>query len=186
MTNPTSIDSDPRAKLLARCALGDRAAFDELYRLSAPKLFGLALRIVKTRPLAEEVVQEAFVRVWYRAGDYRPERGAPGAWMGTILRHYALDVLRRRRHELPADDTLLAAIADDAAPPDLAWSQTREAQLLRDCLQTLDSDQQQSLLLAYYEGMTHAELAGRLRQPLGTVKSWIRRGLERLRRCLER
>lgn len=185
MTHSTSIDSELLTRLLARCALGDRPAFTELYRLSAPKLFGLALRILKTRALAEEALQEAFVRVWRHAAEYRPDRGQAFTWMASILRHHSLDLIRRSGREMQADDTLFAAVPDERAEPALAWSQAREAQALRNCLQTLEADQRQSLLLAYYDGMTHVELAARLRQPLGTVKSWIRRGLERLRRCLE-
>lgn len=179
-------DPERLAQLLARCALGDRPAFTQLYQLSAPKLFGLALRILKTRALAEEALQETFVRIWRHAVDYRPDRGQAFTWMATILRHHALDLLRRRRHEVAVDDAVVAAVADDGPEPALAWSQSREAQALRDCLQALEANQRQSLLLAYFDGMTHAQLATRLRQPLGTVKSWVRRGLERLRRCLER
>lgn len=186
MATTPAVDSQLLAQLLARCALGDRRAFTELYRLSAPKLFGLALRILKTRALAEEALQETFVRIWRHAVDYRPDRGQAFTWMATILRHHALDVLRRQRHEVTVDDAVVAAVPDDGPEPALAWSQSREAQALRDCLQTLEGNQRQSLLLAYFDGMTHAQLAARLRQPLGTVKSWVRRGLERLRRCLER
>lgn len=185
MTNTPAFDPELLAQLLARCALGERQAFAELYRLAAPKLFGLALRILKTRALAEEALQETFVRIWRHAADYRPDRGQAFTWMATILRHHALDLLRRQRREVLVDDAVFAAVADDGPEPALVWSQSREAQALRDCLQTLEANQRQSLLLAYFDGMTHAQLATRLRQPLGTVKSWVRRGLERLRRCLE-
>jgi RNA polymerase sigma-70 factor (ECF subfamily) len=172
--------------LLARCALGDRVAFERLYRLSSAQLFGLVLRIVRERELASEVLQEAYVKIWHRAGDYRPALAQPLTWMGTIARNQAID-RRRRGGRDPADPTPVEALhelADEAAGPAELVSQWQHHQVLRDCLAQLDERQRQVLLLAFFDGLTHEQLADRLATPLGTIKSWVRRGLLRLKNCL--
>jgi RNA polymerase sigma-70 factor (ECF subfamily) len=175
---PASLDD-----LLARTALRDQTAYHALYQATAPKLFGFALRILKRRELAEECLQDAFVSVWYRAGDYRSERAQPFTWMAAIVRNRALDMLRATPvYQDIADDEALDALQSDAvAPPDAA----DETQALRRCLETLPAAHRQAIALSYYRGLAHAELAKSLREPLGTVKTWIRRGLMQLKRCLE-
>lgn len=184
---------DPAARLaglLQDIALGNRPALRALYDLTVTKLFGLALRITNRRDWAEDVVQESFVSIWHHAGDYRPHVAAPMTWMAAIVRNRALDCLRRQaaaRGGQPAqpDDDLEAWLPDDrAGPADAALASERAAALAR-CLQRLEPSQRQAIALAYLRDLSHTELAAQLQVPLGTIKSWIRRGLERLRTCLE-
>jgi RNA polymerase sigma-70 factor (ECF subfamily) len=179
------------AGLLARTALADERAFAELYRRTSPHLYAIALRILRERAAAEEVLQEAFVRVWHHAGSYIVTRSQPQTWLTSIVRNRCLDRLRRREIDtvtLARDDdeeTEIDLPADGASPVDLLIAGA-EAQSVRDCMQALDGGQKQAIALAFFRGLTHAELALHLGQPLGTVKSWVRRGLDRLRHCLER
>jgi RNA polymerase sigma-70 factor (ECF subfamily) len=187
------------AELLARTALGDRTAFEALYRATCAQLFGVVLRINKDRSQAEEVLQETYVNVWRAAGGYQVLQGHPLAWLTSVARNRAIDSLRRRAsepatvsryHTTGGDDgdeqDLLGRIADDSAGPlELLDHATRRHALER-CMQGLSGEQRSCLALAYYQGFSHAELAEHLSQPLGTVKSWLRRGLQSLRRCLDR
>lgn len=171
-------------------AIGDRQALRAVYDLSAAKLFGLALRITRKRDLAEDVVQESFVSIWHHAGDYRPQLAAPMTWMTTIVRNRALDALRRTAtarlaSATPLDDAPESDLADTAAGPAELAQASQQARALNRCLQRLEHGQRQAIMLAYLQDMSHSELAERMHAPLGTIKSWIRRGLERLRACLE-
>jgi RNA polymerase sigma-70 factor (ECF subfamily) len=172
-------------RMLIACQAEDREAFAGLYRLTAPQLFGLALRILRRRDWAEEAVQECFVTIWRRAKDYRPDLGPALPWITVILRNKCLDRLRRERPLLPLDDTAAAERPDEGPSPLEGALASEEAKRLKRCLDQLDEDQRKSIRLAYYEGLTHEQLAARVAAPLGTVKSWIRRGLQRLKRCLE-
>ena len=175
-----------REALLQACASGDRAALHGLYQATAPQLFGLALSILRSRELAEDIMQDSFVLVWRHAHGFDPGRGAAMAWLARIVRNQCFDVLRRRGREAPLDETFMQSWEDPASgPADLA-ALSRDARRLRDCLDELDEGPRRSLILAYYEGMTFEEVADRLGAPLGTVKSWIRRGLIRLKDCMER
>ena len=177
-------DADPLQPLLAQCALGNRQAFETLYRSVSPRLHGVALRFMGRQDLAEEVLQEAFVRIWYNASRYQAHLSAPMTWMVNITRNLAIDQLRKHR-EQPLVDGQQDAMVDDApSAHDLLDSQ-REANALNRCLETLDGMQRQSISVAYFQGLSCSELADHLAAPLGSVKSWIRRGMERLRRCLE-
>lgn len=184
-------DPELLAHWLNATARGDRQAFQALYRAASPHLFALLLRMLKRRDVAEDALQDCFVRIWQNAKTYAPERGAPMTWLMTIARYRALDLIRRQRPEVSLDEEGADAEAgadDDRVvdPGPLAASMTRESiTALDECLQTLQQMQRQSVLMAYYEGYTHEELAARLQKPLGTVKSWVRRGLLRLRECLE-
>jgi RNA polymerase sigma-70 factor (ECF subfamily) len=170
-------------ELLRQVAGGDRRAFAALYRQASPKLFPVALRITQRRDLAEEVLQESFVAVWNQAASYDPIKGSPMIWMTTIVRHRAIDQRRRRANLADAttgsDEALLALVAGDRADrgADLA--------ALQRCLDELEAQPRQAVLLAYIHGYTQEELANRLATPVGTIKSWIRRSLERLKRCLD-
>jgi RNA polymerase sigma-70 factor, ECF subfamily len=174
--------SDPLSDLLARCALGDRAAFARLYDQSSGKLFGVAVRILKDSR-AEEVLQEAFVKIWYRAGDYRPDKGSAMTWMASIVRNRALDLLRRPNVESHLEDEERWE-SDMPSPLDQVM-QSADARALMRCLEQLESTQRQAVTLAFFHGLAHADLARHMQQPLGTIKSWIRRSLQRLRGCLE-
>lgn len=181
-------DADPQqlARLLARTALGDRQAFASLYRATRAKLFGVSLRIVRERHIAEEVLQDSFVSIWNHAGTYAQGKGAPATWMAAIVRNRSLDVARRARERPDVDDALAANLVDESAAPGREAERRAEAHALRDCLDELDPEQRQSIALAFFHGLTHSELASHLRRPLGTVKTHVRRGLLRLRDCLER
>ena len=173
----------PLEPLLHRIARRDRAAFAALYAQAAPKLFGIALRIMRQRELAEEVLQESFVTVWERAADFDPARGSPIGWLTVIVRHCAIDQLRRssaRPESRSAPEEALSALVS----PDSADTGA-ELRALQRCLDELDEAPRRAVLLAYCYGLTRDELAVQLAVPIGTVKSWLRRSLERLQRCLE-
>jgi RNA polymerase sigma-70 factor (ECF subfamily) len=170
-------------ELLARSAQGDRAAFQRLYQASAAKLYGVALRILRREDWAEEVLQECYVSIWTRSGDYRAGLAAPMTWMTSIVRNRCLDWLRRPAPEL-ADD-FLDERQGDHPDPLAELERAKEAQAVARCLRGLEARQRQAIALAFYDGLSHAELASHLHEPLGTVKTWVRRGLLRLRSCLE-
>ncbi len=176
----------PLAALLARTALGDRAAFAALYEATRAKLFGVSLRIVRERQLAEEVLQDSFVNIWNHAADYAAAKSAPLTWMTAVVRNRSLDVVRRAREEPDIDDALAASLADDAPGPDGQAQRRADVHDVHRCLEELDAEQRQSIALAFFHGLTHSELARHLGRPLGTVKTHIRRGLLRLRDCLGR
>ena len=176
------------AGLLAACARKDQAAFSRLYQSTSSKLFGVAVRILRREDWAEEVLQDCYVSIWNHAGSYEAGRSGPMTWMTSIVRNRCLDWLRRPNLEVVLDrgddeDPLEAIASDDPGPlDDLARS--ADAKALGDCLRRLDPKQRQAIMLAFYEGLSHSELAGHMREPLGTVKTWVRRGLERLKSCL--
>lgn len=166
--------------------MGDRDAFARLYRLTSPNLFGLALRILGRRSLAEEALQDAFVNIWRHAADFRPERAAPQTWLAAIVRNRALDLLRASPPEdPPAEDPEIETWASaDLGPLEKAMAGD-EAKALLECMKRLQAKQRQAIALAYYHGLAHGDLARHLAEPIGTVKTWIRRGIEQLKRCLE-
>lgn len=177
-------DADQLRQLLAQCSLGDRRAFETLYRRVAPRLHGVALRFMGRRDLAEDVLQESFVRIWNNASRYQAHLSAPLTWMINITRNQAIDQLRKHR-ERPLSEREEQAIVDEAPSAHELLNRTREASSLNRCLELLEGMQRQSITIAYFQGLSCAELAEQLAAPLGSVKSWIRRGMERLRRCLE-
>jgi len=170
---------------------GSEAALRELYDLTSARLYGVAVRVVTNREWAEDVLQETYLNIWRIAGDYRASLSPPLAWMGVIVRSRALDFLRRRASER-ADSAreLDAAISDTVAgdsPDPLDTSQASEqAWALHECLRKLETRQREVVSLAYLRDLSHSELAERLQLPLGTVKTWIRRGIEQLRGCMAR
>jgi RNA polymerase sigma-70 factor (ECF subfamily) len=172
------------SELLDGTAAREQRAFAELYQASSAKLFGMILRILRDRELATEVLQEVYLRIWRHAGDYWPDQGAPMTWMIAIARNCALDRRRHRRPELPLDG--LEELEDPGANPADSIDGGVPSRALRQCLDELDERQRQSVVMAFAEGYTHAELADRLGCPPGTAKSLIRRGLLRLKECLER
>jgi RNA polymerase sigma-70 factor, ECF subfamily len=175
-----------REALLQACAGGDKTALHSLYKETASQLFGLALRILRNRELAEEIVQDSFVLVWRNAHTFDPSRGAAMAWLGRIVRNRCIDVIRQRGRETPLDPASIERLEDPvSSPADLA-ALSSDARRLHHCLEELEENPRKVLKLVYYEGMTYDEVAARLGVPLGTVKSWVRRSLIRLRGCLER
>ena len=175
------------AELLTQSALRNQRAFAALYGLTSAKLFGVALRILRRRDWAEEVLQECYVSVWNHAGDYAVQRSAPLTWMTSIVRNRCLDWLRRPQQEATGQeyDIAVEAWRDDSPGPLERLAASSEAAALARCLGQLDGKQRQSIMLAFYHGMSHSEVAGHMKQPLGTVKTWVRRGLERLKDCLQ-
>ncbi|MFM9921802.1 sigma-70 family RNA polymerase sigma factor [Variovorax sp. H27-G14] len=184
----------PDAELMAlidRIGHRDEAALRQLYDRTSPKLMGLAMRVVRQREWAEDVIQEAFLTVWRVAGDYRASLSPPLAWLGLIVRSRALDLLRRRtadRAQLTQEfDELMADQMESDAPNPIDTADASEqAWALHQCLAQLDGKQREVVSLAYLREMSHGELAEQLKLPLGTVKTWIRRGLEKLRVCMGR
>jgi RNA polymerase sigma-70 factor (ECF subfamily) len=172
---------------LARVALGDRQAFETVYRETSGRLFAICLRVLSDRAEAEDVLQEVFTTVWHKAGQFDASRASATTWLGMIARNRAIDRLRATpaavRHAPIefADD-----VEDAAATPALAAEHSDESSRLGECLGKLDARRRTLIRVAFFEGATYEELAARVGSPLGSVKSWIRRGLLQLRECLER
>ena len=190
-------------ELLARAGLGDGKAFAELYRLTSAPLLGVVLRIQTDRSVAEEVLQEVFVNVWRHAGSFSAAQSQPMTWLTRIARNRAIDSLRRAQaqpqtvandgaaHEDWADAaeaprSLLDREADPSPGALELLERAADARSLQSCMSELPAAQRQSVALAFYDGMSHAEVAEHLQLPLGTVKSWVRRALQVLRSCLDR
>ena len=171
------------AELLVTVAGGDRAALRTVYERQSVRLFGVANAILRDRDAAADALQDAFLRVSERAGQFDASRGEAAAWLAGIVRHAALDLARKRGRELPTDDPALGDIP--VAPEALeAVAASAEGRRLRDCLAALDEKNRRGIVLAFVHGLSHAQVAARLELPLGTVKAWIRRGLIQLRECL--
>ena len=176
---------------LDRIGAQDYAALKLLYDACSPRLYGLAVRIVNNRDWVEDVLQEAFMTIWRTAGTYRETLSPPMAWMGMVVRSRALDFLRRRSAERSQvtqsiDDEMTDALADDTpGPMDMALA-SEQAWALHQCLGKLEHRQREVVSLAYLRDLSHSDLAGQLKLPLGTVKTWIRRGLDQLRLCMAR
>lgn len=170
--------------LLARCALKDRSAFEALYARVAPTLLAVLMQMLRRRDLAEDVLQDVFVKVWQQASQFDAIRGRPLAWLISIARYRAIDVQRSSRPMLVLGEPELELEPQlQVAGPAEGGAGVRNA-LLR-CLELIAAPQRRCLMLAYAEGLTHEEIARALGEPLGTVKSWVRRSLQSLRRCLE-
>ncbi len=185
MTNP-EVEQEELMTLLVAVARSDRQAFQRLYQKIAARMFGLCFKLAGQQELAEEALQDAFVQIWHHAGEYHSDRGAPLNWMLTIARYRTLDLMRARAVRRTAGDEHLQHVEDPRSGP-LDHSLRRAgAEQLTGCLDELSDVQRDSILLSYYRGFTHDELAQALSSPIGTVKSWIRRGLMALKRCLER
>lgn len=169
--------------LLSAVAAGDRAALRSLYERQSTRLFGVANAILRDRDLAADALQDAFLGIARRAGQFDPSRGRAEAWLAAIVRHAALDIIRARGREAPTDDPLLGDEAE-AAEAEARLIATAEGRRLRDCLAKLETRNRAGIILAFVHGLSHPQIAERLGLPLGTVKSWIRRGLIALRECL--
>lgn len=188
--NTEASDAD-LIELLNRVAHQDHAALKMLYDSCSSKLFGLAVRVVSRREWAEDVLQEAFLTIWRAAGDYRGSLSPPMAWMGLIVRSRGLDFLRRRAAERghvtqELDEAITNTLALDAPGPMDTALASEQAWALHRCLDRLENRQREVVSLAYIRDLSHSELAEQLKLPLGTVKTWIRRGLDQLRTCMAR
>jgi RNA polymerase sigma-70 factor (ECF subfamily) len=168
------------AQLLQRCAARDPAAFRALYDKTSPILFGRLLRMLRRRSVAEEALQEVYVRIWERAVQFEAHRGRALAWMVTIARYCAIDLMRRERVTLVGDDAL-AEVADESGAEAGAFDKPDH---FDECIGQLPEHTRRCLTLAFVEGRSHDEIARLTTNPLGSVKSWIRRGLLSLKHCL--
>ena len=183
------------AQLLARAGLGDRKAFAQLYERTSAHLFAVVLRIQRDRATAEDLLQEVYVSLWKAAGGFDAARSQPLTWMTSIARNRAIDSLRRAQSQprllsTTRDDADEQAPddgpADDAPGPLELLNRASDSRQLSLCMEGLSAPQRQSVALAFFDGLSHAEVAERLHEPLGTVKSWVRRALMALKGCLER
>lgn len=178
--------TDPETDLLARVARGDRAAFERLYRATSPRLLGVCLRLVADRGEAEDVLQEVYVSAWRKAPQFDPQKSSAAVWLAAIARHRAIDRLRASaglREQAPIE--LAETQADPAPAPSLKAESDSENARLDNCVGQLEPRRRSLIRTAFFEGATYEELATRSGSPLGSVKSWIRRGLLQLRACLE-
>lgn len=183
------------AALLARTGLGDRRAFQAVYERTSGHLFAVVLRIQRDRAVAEDLLQEVYVNVWKAASGFDAAQSQPLTWLTSIARNRAIDSLRRaqaqpRTTSLSRDEDddgpdPAEALPDEAPGPADLLSRASDARQLSRCMEHLSSQQRQSVALAFFDGLSHAEVADHLRQPLGTVKSWVRRALLSLKTCLE-
>ena len=167
------------AAALTRCAGGDRAALRVIYDMEASRMTGVAFRILRRRELAEEAVHDTLLRIWRGAKSFDPARGEASTWIYAVLRNRAITVLR--------DESKFPSTGEEDFPEasaETALAQLPEASALRRCLEQLDLRRRSAVVLAYAHGLSHAELAGKLGVPLGTAKSWTRRGLLSLQECM--
>jgi RNA polymerase sigma-70 factor (ECF subfamily) len=182
--NPTGTGAAfDHSAALAGCAAGNAAALRHIYEAEAAAMLGVAMRIVRRRDLAEEVVHDAFVQIWRKADQFDPALGSGRSWMFAIVRNRALNLIRDRSREELTDDATLEGLAEIGDHDDLI-QRLGQSEALRVCLERLERPRRASLVLAYAGGFSHGEIAGRLGVPLGTVKAWIRRSLLSLRECM--
>ena len=182
--------------LLARAGMGDRAAFATLYERTSSHLLAVVLRINRDRAQAEDILQEVYVNVWRAAQGFDAAQSQPLTWLTSIARNRAIDSLRRKQTQPQFRSTISSTadeeetdvydtVASDAPGPLDLLSRASDARALSSCMQGLSAQQRQSVALAFFDGLSHAEVAEQMRQPLGTVKSWVRRALLALKGCLE-
>lgn len=181
----SSTKSTDLSLMLVKTGQGDRQAFAMLYQATSSKLFALALRILASRDLAEEALQDAYVKIWHSADTYREDKAAVMTWMTAIVRNRCIDLLRASPHEqgLKEDESFDDWASDDLGPMEAAATRNDTKVLLR-CMNQLAPLQRQAFALSYFQGLAHEQLAHQLAQPLGTVKTWLRRGLETLKNCM--
>jgi RNA polymerase sigma-70 factor (ECF subfamily) len=185
-----AVELDPQLleQLIVRCAKQDTRALEELYRTAAPGLLGCLIRMLHQRDVAEDALQDVFVRIWQRAGQYDQVRGRPQAWLYSIARYRAIDEMRSgkgRNRTQPLDETHSELPAPESSHTDAGVEFGMREGALQRCLELLGVTQRRCVTLAFVEGYSHDQIATAVESPLGTVKSWVRRGLASLRECLE-
>lgn len=180
--------TDSQTLLLLATGRGDRQAFEQLYRQISPYLFAVALRMLHQRSQAEEVLHDTMLTIWQRAGSYDPTLSSPKTWMTALIRHRAIDSVRLRANQTTSLENLDPETAEHSESFSCSFADglpsTAEARRLAGCLEQLPGEQKQSVMLAYYQGLSHSEISEHLQQPAGTVKSWIRRALAHLKECV--
>jgi RNA polymerase sigma-70 factor (ECF subfamily) len=169
---------------LAATAQGDRAAFEQLYAATRAKLYGVVLRILKRHDLADEVMQETYLKIWGSAGSFDPARASPITWMVTIARNRAIDLLRKRSEASIEEEPEAMDVAADLPNPLAARELSEDLKRLMSCIGALDADRKQMVLLAYYNGLSREQLAAKFEKPVNTIKTWLRRSLIEIRECL--
>lgn len=178
--------ADGLAVAIVAVAAGDRAAFERLYRATSSKLFGVCLRVLPDRDEAEDVLQEVYATVWRKAEQFDASRASAVTWLAMIARNKAIDRLRANPSRLHAAPIEWADNVPDPAPSPLSVTEhVTDSTRLNTCMEQLDTRRRSLIRTAFFDGATYEELAARIGSPLGTVKSWIRRGLQQLRACLE-
>ncbi|RYD45904.1 MAG: sigma-70 family RNA polymerase sigma factor, partial [Sphingomonadales bacterium] len=183
MANPFPDSARVRLnKALARVAAGDRAALREVYHLTSAKLFGVCLRISCDREAAEDILQDVYLKVWNRAGRFDPERASPITWLCVIARNTAVD-WQRKAGPVTLPEAFAAEIADDSASAPEQIEAAQERARIFECLDSLEARQSHAIRAAFFDGLTYVQLAERMTVPLGTMKSWVRRGLMQLKGC---
>jgi RNA polymerase sigma factor (sigma-70 family) len=171
--------------LITRIAAGDRKALALVYDRTSAKLFGVCLTVTHDREAAEDILQEVYLKVWSRAGRFEPERSSPITWLCAIARNAAIDWVRKHGRTAPISLDTPNVSVPGAADAIEAMAASEGRAMIFDCLEALPSNQQQAIRSAYFNGLSHSELASSMQVPLGTMKSWIRRGLLQLRGCLQ-
>lgn len=194
MVHNPRMTPDPDAHLMSlidRVAARDESALKALYELTSSKLYGLSMRVVRNPEWAEDALQDAFLQVWRSAPDYRASLSPPMAWLGLIVRSRSLDLLRRRKAEREhltdtIDEEMSDSLEGESPNPMDTTLASQQAWALHQCLGKLENKQREVVSLAYLRDLSHGELSQQLQLPLGTVKTWIRRGLDQLRQCMSR
>lgn len=164
---------------LLACARGDQRALHQLYEQDSSRLLGVALRITRNKALAEDIVHDAFIKIWHGARSFDPLRGSARGWVFSVTRHLALDVVRSAARDVPLDDQY-----EPLAEPAQAIEFAARSGQIHQCLERLDPTRRTCILHAYVDGYSHSEIAQKLSTPLGTVKAWIKRSLTALRECM--
>src|ERR1700746_301042 len=170
--------------LMAAVAKGDEAAFERLYAATRAKLYGVVLRILRRQDIAEEVIQETYVKIWNSAGQFNPALASPITWMASIARNRAIDLVRKRSEVSSEEEPSARDVAAESPDPLARREMTEELKRLLECVGRLEPDRQKLVLLAYYNGWSREQLATKFDAPLNTVKTWLRRSLMEIRECL--
>ncbi|TVU70793.1 sigma-70 family RNA polymerase sigma factor [Cobetia crustatorum] len=184
--SPQEPDTFDHASAIEACARGEESAFRSLYDLESGRMLALAMRLLGSRDQAEDAVHDAFIKLWSNAGQYRRELGNGRAWLFSILRYRALDQLRAQGRTPRGNSDALETLADLLANPEAAADNTQTAHQLSDCLGELELPRREPILLAFFKGLTHEQIAEKMSSPLGTIKGRIRAGLKLLQECLSR
>ena len=170
--------------LIAAVSKGDEAAFERLYMATRAKLYGVVLRILRRQDLAEEVIQETYVKVWSSAGQFNPAVSSPITWMAAIARNRAIDIVRKRGESSIEEEPEAMDVAAETPDPLARREMSEELKRLLECVGRLEPDRQKLVLLAYYNGWSREQLAEKFAAPVNTVKTWLRRSMLDIRECL--
>lgn len=187
VNGPSVKQQDPYADLLMQCAQGNQTAFSKLYSESSGQLLAVSSRVLRSRELGEDALQDAYIKIWNKASSFDSSKASGMTWMTTIVRNRCLDILRAQKVRPQETDIEYEGLdfTDEALGPDDKSGLNIMTRRVLKCMDGLQENQKKAILMAYYYGMTHEEIAAKLDSPLGTVKAWVRRGVVRLKECLE-